>query len=171
MGFFSKEKVTTKEIAEFLIELSNNSQFIDGLKKINEKILIGKEQYKELLVFSMMPIIVTVHSVFGNTQKTQDIIDRVYTDIVHNNFKDEEAQNQFNIFFNNRKNEYTEIYNTEKSEDKFYPWAKFFCKNFFEKEEDRNSIVNITSARGILSVRLITAKEFLDSVLKKFNIV
>ena len=171
MGFFTKENVSIKEVAEFLIELSSNIQLVDSLKKTNESISIGKEEYRELLVFSIIPIMITIFSVFNDTKKAQDIFDRFYTDLVCKNFKNSESQNEFNIFFEDRKNEYIEIYNTEKGENKFLSWSKFFCEKLFKKEQGSKNIINAVLADTILSNRLTIAKEFLEGISKRFNII
>lgn len=171
MGFFSKEEVTIKEIAESLVKFNDNILFIDSLKKTNSNLLIGKEEYKELLVFSIIPIMMIIFSVFKSIEKAQSIFDRFYSNMIYKNLKNKEDQDQFNIFFEERKNEYIKIYNSEKGEDKFYPLAKFFCEKFFKKEQDYKNAINILLAHTILSNRLITTKEFLDGVLKKFTII
>lgn len=173
MGFFSKEKITTEKITETLLDFfdADNKSLLGGIKKLDEKILISKEQQKELLVLPVMATIIAVNSAFGNTQITKNILDKFYNNILDRYFKETGEKEKFNDLYYERNKEYSEALRIEAEGVNQIALGKIFCNNFFKEKETGKNLPIMLFVRGSLSTEMVYRKEFLDEVLSKFEIV
>ncbi|OGN20520.1 MAG: hypothetical protein A2910_01985 [Candidatus Yanofskybacteria bacterium RIFCSPLOWO2_01_FULL_39_28] len=173
MGFFTKEKITTEKITETLLDFfdADYQSLIDGIKKLDDKILISEEQQKELLVLPVMATIITVNSAFGNSEITKNILDKFYRDILSKYFQKSGEIEQFNDLYYERNKEYSEALRIEAKGVNQIALGKVFCNNFFKEKETGKNLPIMLFVRGSLSAYMINKKEFLDSLSSKFEIV
>lgn len=168
----TKEKLDEDQIIQGLLIFFDDDynllpldfrKYEDSKTLAEEKIVLNKNQFNELLIIPLMANVIAVISAFGVNAKSHYILDKVLQSILGSYFEDKDA-NEFQKLFLTRYAEYSNILNSETIDvSTSLSFGKRFCNHFFNAVEDGRHVEFIFFIRGVLSYAIISRKKFIDN--------
>jgi len=167
-----KKKITADKIAYALEGFLDNDykMFINHLKDLTkEKIVIDKQKSKEIMALFMFAICQATIRTLGDTSVTKYIMGKFQADIFNHAFEDSKERESFKNLFQERVNEYSEVFYAEnKSLD--VQIGQIFCRHFWGKDDIKQAPMMMAVGYFFLTTMLETSN-FLKEILTSYEII
>lgn len=170
MGIFSKSKIGVGDIAKSLLDNTFDDEIISNIKKTNNNTAIPEEQKREVLIFKLFTITISVQKAFSDHVGRNEVLNAVHSSAFAKISRFPYERAEFEKLVNERYGTYYQILHSKK-DDFVFSFGKAFVK-YLMKNDSKENYLPLVIANASLFERMITIDEnFLREVLSKFELV